>query len=177
MDDWLDRRYPPDPVDRLQYLFSTLYLPDDILTKVDRASMYNSLEVRAPFLSTALADFAFSIPPQWRVNGFETKFLLRKLAARHLPKSVASRKKHGFALPVASLLRSTLRERIGDTLLDPANPMAPHFKPDAIVRLIDDHMAERRDHRKQLWSLYALFRFAAGSKVTAVERPAAVAHG
>ena len=158
---WLGRASPTGSVDRLQYLFASLYLPDDILTKVDRASMYNSLEVRAPFLSSALADFAMALPPEWRVNGLRTKYLLRRLAERYLPTDLVWRKKHGFALPVSAMLRGPLRARVSDTLLDPSNPMAVYFNRSEIDRLLTTHMTRRRDQRKQLWSLYCLFRFAA----------------
>lgn len=161
---WLDRKTPGDPVELMQYLFTTLYLPDDILTKVDRASMYNSLEVRAPFLSRPLAELAFSLPSRWRVKGRQTKVLLRKLAERHLPADIVQRPKHGFALPVAALLRGSLRERVQDVLLDPGNPLAGHFARPELERLVQEHMTKQRDHRKRLWSLYCLFGFAATAK-------------
>lgn len=167
--DRLERYDARSPLDELQYLFSTLYLPDDILTKVDRASMYHSLEVRAPFLSPEVARFAMGLPAEWRVNGFETKYLLRRLAARHLPPTIARRPKHGFGLPVASLLRDALRERVHDVLLDRENPLADYFARGEIERLLATHMRRQRDHRKRIWSLYALFRFAAQAKAGSVQ--------
>lgn len=145
----------------LQRLFTSIYLPDDILTKVDRASMYNSLEVRAPYLAREIAEFAFSLPSSWQMRGFTTKALLRRLAGRYLPADVARRGKHGFALPVAGMLRGVLRERVTDVLLDRENPLAGLFRRTEIERLLAAHMSGRRDHRKRLWSLYALYRFAA----------------
>jgi asparagine synthase (glutamine-hydrolysing) len=161
-----------DPTHRLQHLFATIYLPDDILTKVDRASMYNSLEVRAPFLSRDIADFAFSLPAAWRINGFTTKYLLRRLAERHLPPELVRRGKHGFALPVSAMLRDALRERVSDVLLDRGNPLAGLFRRAEIERLLAGHMARRQDHRKRLWSLYCLFRFAAGARVARLAQAA-----
>jgi asparagine synthase (glutamine-hydrolysing) len=149
-----------DPTHRLQHLFTSIYLPDDILTKVDRASMYNSLEVRAPYLAREIAEFAFALPAAWRIKGFTTKALLRRLAARHLPADLVRRPKHGFALPVAALLRGALRERVTDVLLDRENPLAGLFRRTELERLLALHMDRRQDHRKRLWSLYCLFRFA-----------------
>ena len=162
--EWVDHHRARGPVDRLQRLFSTFYLPDDILTKVDRASMYNSLEVRAPYLSEDIAEFAFAMPERWRVNGYTTKYLLRGLAARYLPNDVVDRRKHGFAMPVSGLMRGPLRERVSGVLLDSANPIADLFDRAEVERMLSAHMDRREDHRKRLWSLYCLFRFAAGTR-------------
>ena len=156
------------PLDRLQSLFASLYLPDDILTKVDRASMYNSLEVRAPFLARELAEFAMALQPRMRVRGFETKYILKKLALRYLPQELVERPKHGFAIPVSGLLRGPLRERVSDVLLDRSNPMDVHFDGRMIEELLSAHLSGQRDHRKRLWSLYCLFRFAATARETRV---------
>lgn len=170
--EWVERHSARGPVDRLQRLFSAFYLPDDILTKVDRASMYNSLEVRAPYLSEDIAAFAFAMPERWRVNGYTTKYLLRRLAARYLPEDVVARRKHGFAIPVSGLMRGPLRERVGDVLLDGANPIADLFDRAEIERMLSAHMNRREDHRKRLWSLYCLFRFAAGTRKSGMAQAA-----
>ncbi|MEK6217012.1 MAG: asparagine synthase (glutamine-hydrolyzing), partial [Boseongicola sp.] len=151
---------PTDALERLQYLFCRLYLANDILTKVDRASMYHSLEVRAPFLARPLAEFAFSLPGPMKIRGLQTKRILRHLGRRWLPKTVTERAKHGFALPVASLIRGHLAEPIAETLFDRSNPMTEYFSTGEIKRLVDEHKASRRDHRKRIWSLYCLFLFA-----------------
>jgi len=152
-----------DAIGRMQYLFAAFYLPDDVLTKVDRASMYNSLEVRAPFLDRVLAEAAFALPTRLKVRGGETKYLLKRLAARHLSHELVYRPKHGFAVPVAGLLRGPLRARVADTLLDAGNPLAGWFRRPALESMLRDHASGRRDHRKRLWSLYCLFRFAANA--------------
>ena len=164
IDRWIAQQDPMDPLDELQFLFSRLYLPDGILTKVDRASMYNSLEVRAPFLAPAVAECALGLPPEWRLNGSKTKYLLRKLALRYLPSDIVTRRKHGFGLPVASMLRGALRERVHDVLLDATNPLADCFVRREVEGLLAEHMAGSADHRKRLWSLYCLYRFAAGAR-------------
>lgn len=170
--DWVARHPARGSLDRLQRLFSAFYLPDDILTKVDRASMYNSLEVRAPYLSEDMAAFAYALPERWRVNGYTTKYLLRRLAARYLPDDVVRRRKHGFAIPVSGLMRGPLRDRVSDVLLDTTNPIAGLFNRTEIERLLSDHMTRRKDHRKRLWSLYCLFRFAAGTRANQLARAA-----
>ncbi|MDH3703835.1 MAG: asparagine synthase (glutamine-hydrolyzing) [Alphaproteobacteria bacterium] len=164
IDQWIAQQGPMDPLDELQFLFSRIYLPDGILTKVDRASMYNSLEVRAPFLAPAVAECALGLPPEWRLNGSKTKYLLRKLALRYLPPDIVTRRKHGFGLPVASMLRGALRERVHDVLLDATNPLAGCFVRREVEALLAQHMAGSADHRKRLWSLYCLYRFAAGAR-------------
>jgi asparagine synthase (glutamine-hydrolysing) len=169
---WVEQHPSRGPVDRLQRLFSAFYLPDDILTKVDRASMYNSLEVRAPYLSEDIAAFAFAMPERWRVNGYTTKYLLRRLAARYLPDDVVARRKHGFAIPVSGLMRGPLRDRVSDVLLDVTNPIAGLFDRTEVERLLSAHMDRREDHRKRLWSLYCLFRFAAGTRASGLARAA-----
>lgn len=147
-------------LERLQHLFLSLYLPDDILTKVDRASMYNSLEVRAPFLDRDLAEFALKLPFRWKLDGMCTKKILKDVARRHLPAHLVDRKKHGFALPVAEMLRGPLAEPLRDSILSSSNPVAGWFHRPALEWLIGEHMSGQRDHRKKLWALFQLFTFA-----------------
>jgi len=151
---------PSDPIERLQYLFCRLYLSNDILTKVDRASMYHSLEVRSPFLAQPLAEFAFSLPGPMKIRGKNSKRILRNLGRRWLPNNVTERGKHGFALPVAKLIRCHLAEPSGSTLLDRSNPMTEYFLTPMIEKMLLEHKTHRRDHRKRIWSLYCLFLFA-----------------
>jgi asparagine synthase (glutamine-hydrolysing) len=151
---------PAGDVERLLSQFTRYYLPEDILTKVDRASMMNSLEVRAPFLSREFAEFAMSLPASWKVRGGTTKVLLKKLAARHLPADVVYQPKHGFGLPLSELLRGPLREQVTDVLLDQNNPVAGWFRKSAIEHILSSHMDAGRDHRKQIWTLFVLFSVA-----------------
>ena len=151
---------PQNSTERLQYLFCRLYLANNILPKVDRASMYNSLEVRSPFLSNDIAEFALSLPPELKLCRGESKVILRHLAKEWFPKSIASRPKHGFALPVSNLLRGDLADRINSTLLDNSNPMTNFFRKTKLEQLIREHANHEIDHRKKLWSLYSLFVFA-----------------
>jgi asparagine synthase (glutamine-hydrolysing) len=144
-------------VERLLHLFLVTYLPEDILAKVDRASMFNSLEVRAPFLDPAVAEFACALPTRLKLNGGGGKHLLKRLGCRHLPAAIATRKKHGFAVPIGSLIRTLFWERCRDTLLSRDNPVAGWFDRGALEGLLDAHKAGRRDHGKKLWALTILF--------------------
>ena len=157
LDDLLDADAPADPVERLLYLFTLTYLPEDILVKVDRASMYNSLEVRAPYLCRAFAEFAMSLPPYWKDSGSTTKYLLKKLAARYLPAEAVYQPKHGFGLPLAELLRGPLSQPVADVLMTPPASIAGWFEKTAVKTLLDQHKNGKRDHRKKLWTLYILF--------------------
>jgi asparagine synthase (glutamine-hydrolysing) len=140
----------------LIHLFATTYLPEDILHKVDRASMYVSLEVRAPYLGRAFAEYAMSLPSRDKLRGLTTKLLLKKLALRHLPREIVLRPKHGFAVPLARMLRETLKEPVGEALLGEASPLGEWFRRDQVERLWREHQSGTRDHRKKLWSLFCL---------------------
>lgn len=140
----------------LLYLFTCTYLPEDILHKVDRASMMVSLEVRAPFLARAFAEYAMSLPSSDKIRGFSTKYLLRKLALRYLPHEIVHMPKHGFAVPLGRLLRHVLAGPVGDALLDRASPLAEWFERTEIERLWSEHRSGARDHRKKIWTLFTL---------------------
>src|SRR5262249_18126736 len=139
----------------LIYLFASTYLPEDILFKVDRAAMYVSLEVRAPFLGREFAEYAMSLPSRDKLRGLSTKHLFRQLAARHIPREIVERKKHGFAVPLSRLLRGCLHEPVGAALLDPGSPLNEWFDRREIERLWSSHQ-RGADHRKKLWTLYTL---------------------
>jgi asparagine synthase (glutamine-hydrolysing) len=142
------------------YRFLVGYLPDDILTKTDRASMFNGLEVRAPFLDRAFAEYAWSLPTRLKLRGRTRKYILKRVAARHLPATIVHRRKHGFAVPIGALMRDLFRERCRDVLLSRHNRVADWFERARIERLLDEHDSGRADHGKKLWTLYILFAVA-----------------
>jgi asparagine synthase (glutamine-hydrolysing) len=164
------------PIQSLAYQFLTTYLPDDILTKTDRASMFNSLEVRAPFLSRALAEYACRLPTRLKLRGREKKYILKLLACRYLPERIAYRKKHGFAVPIGSLIRTLFWTQCRDVLMSTSNPVAGWFSRSAIEDLLSEHASGRNDHGKKLWALYVLF-CVAGRRTTgrSAAEPAALA--
>ncbi|MBF0368670.1 MAG: asparagine synthase (glutamine-hydrolyzing) [Magnetococcales bacterium] len=148
-----------DRLSRLLYLFSVTYLPEDILTKVDRAAMSHSLEVRSPYLGRDFSEYVLRLGGGDKLQGMQTKVLLKKMALKHLPKEIVHRSKHGFALPVSALLRGLFRERVAEVLFDPGSPFRSWFHGEVIEGLWRDHQAGKRDHGKKLWSLYALYRW------------------
>lgn len=148
-------------VDRLAYQFLTTYLPEDILTKTDRASMFNSLEVRAPFLSRALAEYSGCLPTRLKLRRGVKKYILKQLGCRYLPRLIACRRKHGFAVPIGRLMRTLLWTRCRDMLMSTSNPAAAWFRRPAIEALLTEHASGGIDHGKKLWALYILFAVAA----------------
>ncbi|HKY30838.1 MAG TPA: asparagine synthase (glutamine-hydrolyzing) [Pyrinomonadaceae bacterium] len=142
-----------DIVERMQNLDTRLYLAEDILTKVDRASMAVSLEVRAPFLDHRLAEYAASLPVDYKLRGRRTKYILKRAVSDLVPRFVPRRGKKGFGVPVAEWLKVKLRPLARD-LLSPARvKRAGFFNPDYITRLQDEHERGVANHRKTLWTL------------------------
>jgi asparagine synthase (glutamine-hydrolysing) len=150
-----------DDIEQLLHQFLLTYLPDDILHKTDRAAMFNSLEVRAPFLHRPLAEFAAALPCGEKIRGRTGKHVLKQVARRYLPASLVDRKKHGFAVPIGGLLRGQFRARASDTLLSASNPAASWFNRAEIETMLAAHMSGRQDHGKRLWALLILFTVAA----------------
>jgi asparagine synthase (glutamine-hydrolysing) len=142
-----------DPVERMQYLDTNLYLAEDILTKVDRASMSVSLEVRAPFLDRRVVEYAASLPPDYKLRGKTTKYILKRAIDPLVPPFVTRRGKKGFGVPVAEWLKGRLRPLARD-LLSPAR-LSRHGLFDAayVARLQDEHERGVANHRKLLWTL------------------------
>ncbi len=136
----------------LRYYLS-LYMKDDILVKVDRASMATSLEVRAPFLDTALAEFVLRLPWTFKVRGWSRKWLLKRALRGWVPEKILFRQKHGFSVPVAAWLRGELRPLVEDLLSESSLREAGIFEPDRVRALVAEHVDGRADHRKRLWAL------------------------
>ncbi len=141
-----------DDVGRMMFSDALIYLPQDILTKVDRASMANSLETRAPFLDRSVVELAFSMPRHWHRRGFSGKRMLREAFSDFLPISLWKRRKQGFGVPVHSWFRGGL----GDRLMVLANENADSpLSSKVISRLLAAHRDGRRDYGYRLWSLYS----------------------
>src|SRR5688572_12804258 len=142
-----------DVVERMQNLDTRLYLAEDILTKVDRASMAVSLEVRAPFLDRRVAEFAASLPSHYKLRGRKSKYILKRAVADLLPPFVTRRSKKGFGVPVAEWLKGKLRPLARDLLSPERVRRAGVFNPEYISRLQDEHERGVANHRKLLWTL------------------------
>jgi asparagine synthase (glutamine-hydrolysing) len=142
-----------DLVTRMQSVDTRLYLAEDILTKVDRASMAVSLEVRAPFLDPRVAEFAASLPCNYKLRGQKTKYILKKAVRDLLPPFVTKRGKKGFGVPVAEWLKEKLRPLARDLLSPERVRRAGVFNANYITRLQDEHERGVANHRKLLWTL------------------------
>lgn len=139
-------------LERMQLIDTATYLPDDILQKVDRASMAFALEVRPPLLDHRLVEFAFRLPRKFRVRNGETKWLLRRVLDRYVPRELVERPKMGFGVPLADWLRGPLREWAED-LLDPARLGGGFIDIDAARRLWREHLSGRRNRAYALWTI------------------------
>jgi asparagine synthase (glutamine-hydrolysing) len=142
-----------DLVTQMQNVDTRLYLAEDILTKVDRASMAVSLEVRAPFLDPRVAEFAASLPGNYKLRGLKTKYILKKSVRDLLPPFVTRRGKKGFGVPVAEWLKLNLRPLARDLLSPERVRRAGVFNAEYVARLQDEHERGVANHRKLLWTL------------------------
>lgn len=132
------------------------YLADDILAKVDRASMATSLEVRVPFLDHEVVEYAMMMPAAWKLRGRRTKWILRRAFADVLPASTLRRDKQGFSIPMKNWLRGPLRPLLHE-VLDPSRIRdRGWFEAEAVQRLVDEHVRGRQNHAHRLWCIIAL---------------------
>jgi asparagine synthase (glutamine-hydrolysing) len=132
------------------------YLPNDLLVKVDIASMAVSLEARSPFLDHHLIEFAASLPEELKLRGLTTKYLLKRVLKKLLPAENLNRPKMGFGVPVGKWFRGTLETFLRETLLSEKSLRRGIFKPDAMKQLIDQHTRSEKDYSHQLWTLLML---------------------
>jgi asparagine synthase (glutamine-hydrolysing) len=143
----------PDPLSMIQYLDYKTYLPGDILTKVDRASMAHSLEVRVPFLDYRFVEWAASLPTAAKLAGREGKAVLKKALEPLLPREVLYRPKMGFAVPLDVWFRGTLQDRLTASLQSNALVQSGLFEPAMLRRMGQDHSSGRRNFSAVLWAL------------------------
>jgi asparagine synthase (glutamine-hydrolysing) len=142
-------------LNQVLYCDLKLYLEGDILVKVDRASMANSLEVRVPLLNRLLVEYAAHLPHSFKLRGLTTKFLLRQALKGILPDSILKRGKKGFNAPVAKWFAGPLKPLLEDLLSPQRLKRQGLFQPDYVTTLIKEHQARHRDNRKLLWTLLA----------------------
>lgn len=142
-----------EPYDELGYVYERMYMMDQVLVKVDRASMMHSLEVRAPFLDTRVVDIANHMPVSHKFKGLERKYALKKLMEGRLPKDIVYRKKKGFGMPVGQWMREGLRPLVEECLGREFLEEIGLFNTAYVEELVEEHMNGRRDNRKQLWTL------------------------
>ncbi|MBL7197033.1 MAG: asparagine synthase (glutamine-hydrolyzing) [Candidatus Omnitrophica bacterium] len=146
-----------DELNRFMYVDLKAYLPEDMLVKVDRMSMANSLEARVPFLDHTLAELAFKIPSKFKICGLRTKHILRIAMNDFLPKKIIRRKKGGFNVPVAAWIAGPLRPMIEDIFSSQEIRKTNIFNFDYIDRLLKEHFLHRHDHGYKIWCLLIFF--------------------
>lgn len=159
IDQRLDRCDARNPWDRLLYFYAKGYLADQVLTKVDRASMAVGLEVRAPLLAPNVVALASTVAPELRLAGRTTKWILKRAVRDLLPADILRRRKQGFAMPLGRWLQGPLRPLLEEELGPARLASTGLFDPFLVRRLIDEHIAGRADHRKPLWTLFAFQRW------------------
>jgi asparagine synthase (glutamine-hydrolysing) len=143
-----------DPLSRLLYLDTKTYLPGDILTKVDRLSMAASLEARCPILDHEFVEWVARLPLKYKFRDGTRKYIFKKLAERlGIPPEVLYRRKRGFSMPLVHWMRHELRDFLMAILTEPRTLQRGYMKPQAVRRLLDEHMRGRRNHTGALWLL------------------------
>ncbi|HLL99427.1 MAG TPA: asparagine synthase-related protein, partial [Pyrinomonadaceae bacterium] len=153
---WFAKANGAGAIDAMLLTDTMTYLPNDLLVKVDIASMANSLEARSPFLDHKVIEFAASLPEKIKVRGTETKYLLKKAASRIVPREVLYRRKMGFGIPVGYWLRNEMKSFMFETLLAEKSFKRGLFKPETVERLVVEHVAEKQNHTYPLWTLLML---------------------
>ncbi|CAN5171427.1 asparagine synthase (glutamine-hydrolyzing) [soil metagenome] len=142
----------PTFLDRMQLLDTVTYLPDDILQKVDRASMAVALEARPPLLDHRVMEFAWQLPARFKIRNGESKWLLRRVAEQYVPRELLDRPKMGFGIPLAAWLRGPLRDW-AEGMLDPRTFGGNLIDPVPVQRLWTEHLSGRRNWAYALWTV------------------------
>lgn len=148
-----------DPLKQIQYLDFKTWLPGDILTKVDRASMANSLEIRAPLLDHELISWAYSIGSQHNIAGKEGKYAFKKSLEGYVNNDILYRPKMGFSIPLAHWFRHQLKQSLQNSVLSEPMLDCGYFAPDMLKQMVNDHLQGYRDHGASLWSLLIFSQF------------------
>lgn len=147
------------------------YLPDDILTKVDRMSMAHAVEVRPPFLDHRIVEFAASLPIAFKIQGSRHKVILKEMMKGKLPAAIPRRSKVGFDIPAHQWLRGSLRQFLQETLRDGCRDHAELFNSDAVETLLNQHLGRRANFGYHLWGLLILFLWMKKWRIQATQSP------
>ena len=153
---WFDKSNGGGIVDATMFTDQQTYLPNDLLVKVDIASMANSLEARSPFLDHKVIEFAASLPENIKLRGAETKYLLKKAASKIVPPEVLYRKKMGFGVPLTHWFRGELKDFVRGVLLSEKSLNRGIIKPEMLEKYVSEHINAERDYTHQIWTLLML---------------------
>ncbi|HEX3280226.1 MAG TPA: asparagine synthase (glutamine-hydrolyzing), partial [Pyrinomonadaceae bacterium] len=156
IDQWFARANGSGIVDATLLADIMTYLPNDLLVKVDIATMANSLEARSPFLDHHVIEFAASLPEKYKLRGLTTKYLLKKVLKQLLPAENLTRRKMGFGVPIGHWFRGKLQPYLRETILSELALKRGLFRPEVVKRLVELHTRGERDYSSQLWSLLML---------------------
>ncbi len=156
LEEWFAKSTGNGIVDATLLTDQMTYLPNDLLPKVDIASMAVSLEARSPFLDHKVIEFAASLPENLKMKGFETKSLLKKVAAKLVPKEVIYRRKMGFGVPIGNWFRGEMKDFVKDVLLSENCLKRNIIKPEFIEKYVREHTNGEKDHTFQIWTLLML---------------------
>jgi len=164
----IDREHTLEPVRQLQqhvrdentldamlYIDTKTWLPDDLLIKADKMTMANSVELRVPLLDHKVLEFAASLPPNFKLNGFNRKYILKKALAQKVPSEILNRKKAGFPVPYESWLRSDLKDTVWSLLTDQRTIERGYFRKDALEALLQAD-SNGSNYSKEIFSLVSL---------------------
>ena len=152
-----ERGSKEDFVNRMLYVDFATYLPEDLMVKMDIASMANSLEARSPFLDHELVELAFRLPGDWKLKGLRGhKWILKRAFADKLPQNIKKRPKMGFGIPIGPWFRGRLKGYFEETVLSPKALGRGYFNAAALRTMWDQHQARKRDHGYRLWALLML---------------------
>jgi len=148
------RRFATLPAhSRMMKLDFETYLPEDVLTKVDRMSMAHSIESRVPLLDNEVIDFAASVPASLKIHKGRRKHLLKEAVRTLLPDEILNRRKQGFGVPLGVWFRGGLSDLLSDVLTSPRTRQRGYFQPSFVDRLVEEHRSGKRDHTLRLWQL------------------------
>lgn len=156
IDPWFARANGAGIVDAALLADTMTYLPNDLLVKVDIASMAVSLEARSPFLDHHVIEFAASLPENLKLRGMTTKYILKRVLKKLLPSENLERRKMGFGVPIGHWFRGEMQGFLRETLLSEKHLRRGLFKPEAVARLVEHHTSGKRDYAHQLWTLLML---------------------
>src|SRR5262249_12812974 len=135
------------------------YLPEDVLTKVDRMSMAHSIESRVPLLDNEVVAFAATLPVSLKIANGRRKHVLKEVAASVLPREILERPKQGFGVPLGTWFRGSLGELFADTLLSAASLQRGYFQAQFVRKIVGEHLCGKRDHTLRLWQLVVFERW------------------
>ncbi len=156
LEEWFSKSNGSGVLDATLLTDQMTYLPNDLLVKVDIASMANSLEARSPFLDHKVIEFAASLPENIKMKRIETKSLLKRVTAKLVPKEVVYRRKMGFGVPIGNWFRGDMKEFVKEILLSEKSLRRGITKPEVVAKYVNEHINSIRDHTFQIWTLLML---------------------